>query len=142
MLISYRAFHKQANPVSGNFDQISPHPGTPPRCRVEVRLSLQERSQLEALAHEAGMTLSRYVRYACFHDPSLPVVTDVAIETYQQLGKLGDTLTQLPETNAETLQVLKDLLTTLHQVRAEIAGVCSTESGLHHQSVLNTSTHS
>ncbi len=140
MLISYLAFHKQANPVSGNFDQISFHSGTPPRCRVEVRLSLQERSQLEALAHEAGMTLSRYVRNACFHDPALPVVTDVAIETYQQLGKIGDTLTQL-QTDAETLQFLNDLLTLLHQVRAEIAGVCSTESGLHHQSVLKTSNH-
>ncbi len=141
MLILYLAFHKQANPVSGNFNLISPRPGEPPLDSGEVRLSYQERAQLEALAQRAGMSLSQYVRYACFQDSALPVVTDIAIETYQQLGKLGDTLLQL-QTDAETLQFLRDLLTVLHQIRAEIAGVRSTESGLHHQSVLKTSTDS
>ncbi|MBE9010412.1 hypothetical protein IQ250_09365 [Pseudanabaenaceae cyanobacterium LEGE 13415] len=134
MLISYLALIKQANAVSGNFHKVSPHSGTHSRYRVEVRLTPQERSQLEALAHSAGMTLSRYVRYACFHDASLPIVTDIAIDTYQALGKIGDILAQMQcEIDSETL---RELLSVLHQVRAEIAGVRSTESGLQYQSTL------
>jgi hypothetical protein len=137
MLISYLAFIKQANPVSGNFDKVSPRSGTNIRFRVEVRLTQQERSQLEALARTAGMSLSQYVRYACFQDSAMPVVTDIAIETYQALETIGDTLTQGgidPET-------LRELLIVLHQVRAEIAGVRSTESGLQYQSQLKISNH-
>lgn len=112
----------------------SPQSGTSTRYRVEIRLSPEERSQLETLSEQAGMSMSRYIRSACFGKTLPVVVTDVAISTYAELHKLSITLAQRSsQTDFETQQWIAELLKLLHQIRAEISGIRSTESGLHHE---------
>lgn len=104
-------------------------PPTQPRRRVEVCLSSDERSQLKALAKQAGVSMSGYMKAACFGQPITIRVTDVAIATYRDLGRLSDALNQLlPQAHGETHHLVQELLTLLHQIRAEIAGIRSTES--------------
>jgi hypothetical protein len=127
MLKSYLIYTQQAKSRSGELIMNSPHPQ--PRRRVEVCLSAEERSQLKALAKQAGVSMSGYMRAACFGQPITIRVTDVAIATYRDLGKLSDALNQLlPQAQGETHQLIQELLTLLHQIRAEIAGIRSTES--------------
>ncbi|MBD1845691.1 hypothetical protein H6F89_20225 [Cyanobacteria bacterium FACHB-63] len=112
----------------------SPQSSTSTRYRVEIRLSPEERSQLETLSEQAGMSMSRYIRSACFGKTLPVVVTDVAISTYAELHKLSITLAQQSsQTDFETQQWINELLKLLHQIRAEISGIRSTESGLHHE---------
>lgn len=100
-----------------------------PRRRVEVCLSAEERSQLKTLAKQAGVSMSGYMRAAALGQPITICVTDVAIATYRDLGRLSDALNQLlPQAHGETQDLIGELLTLLHQIRAEIAGIRSTES--------------
>lgn len=132
MLTAYLKIYQQANSASGKILMTSPQSGTPTRYRVEIRLSVEERSRLESLSKQAGMSMSRYVRSTCFETTLPVVVTDVAISTYAELYQLSITLKSwLPQTNSETQHLMDDLLRLLHQIRAEIAGIRSTESGLH-----------
>lgn len=132
MLTAYLTIHQQANPVSGKISMTSPQSGTPTRYRVEIRLTAEERSQLEALSKQAGMSMSRYIRSACFAKTLPVVVTDVAISTYAELHKLSITLKQRStQVDFETQQWIEELLHLLHQIRAEISGIRSTEAGLH-----------
>jgi hypothetical protein len=133
MLIAYLTIYQQANSASGKIPMTSPQSGTPTRYRVEIRLSAEERSHLEALSQQAGMSMSRYIRSACFGTTLPVVVTDVAISTYAELYQLSITLKSWsPQTNSETQHFMNNLLKVLYQIRAEIAGIHSTESGLHH----------
>ena len=127
MLKSYLTFTQQAKSRSGELIMNLPHPM--PRRRVEICLSAEERSQLKALAKQAGVSMSGYVKAACFGQPISISVTDVAIATYRDLGRLSDALNQLlPQAQGDTQHLVQELLTLLHQIRAEIAGIRSTES--------------
>lgn len=127
MLKSYLTCTQQAKSSSGEL--IMNSPPIQPRRRVEVCLSADERSQLKALAKQAGVSMSGYMKAACFGQPITIRVTDVAIATYRDLGRLSDALNQLlPQAHGETHHLVQELLTLLHQIRAEIAGIRSVES--------------
>jgi hypothetical protein len=103
------------------------------RCRIEFRISPSERDRLLALATEAGMNVSDYLRHIAINGKVPPVTTDVAIRTYWELGKVGTSLTyaiRLMQQNAERgqpvimpPQLVQDLQSVLQQIRIEIAGI-------------------
>ncbi len=105
----------------------------PPIC---VRYSKTEKSRLLALVAEAGLSTSEYIRHRTLNQPLPPVVTDVAIETYWELGKISKKLEQETkrldyavakgEPCELSPELIEELQTVLRQIRAEIAGIKST----------------
>lgn len=103
----------------------------PPIC---VRYSKTERSRLQALVAEAGLSTSEYIRRRTLNQPLSPVVTDIAIETYWELAKVNQKLQQEIQRldHAVTVQgepfdlpmeLIEELYTVLRQIQAEVAGI-------------------
>lgn len=103
------------------------------RCRIEFRISPSERDRLLALAAEAGLNVSDYLRDIAINGKVPPVTTDVAIRTYWELGKVGNSLNLVVPLMQSALQrgqavnmppqLVRDLNDVLQQIRAEIAGI-------------------
>lgn len=103
------------------------------RHRIEFRVSPSERDRLLALATEAGMNVSDYLRHIAINGKVPPVTTDVAIRTYWELGKVGNSLNLVVPLMQQALQkgqtvnmppqLLQELQTVLQQIRLEIAGI-------------------
>jgi hypothetical protein len=108
------------------------------RCRIEFRISSSERDRLLALATEAGMNVSDYLRDIAINGKVPPVTTDVAIQTYWELGKVGTSLNHVVRLMQQNVdrgqpvvmppQLVQDLQSVLQQIRLEIAGIKRTQS--------------
>ena len=98
-----------------------------------LRLSLDERVELELRAKEAGLKLSEYLRSAGLNRPHRPIVPEINRNTYVELGRIGNNLNQLTKACHTALQqghsfnldisLLQSLANQLEQLRLEVLAV-------------------
>lgn len=103
--------------------------------QVKIRLSDEEKQLVRELAEVAAMSQAEFVRRAALgvQISAKPIVPDVNIKTYAELGRIGNSLNQLAhQANADRLPAeystklagaLSNLSAQLQQVRRELVGV-------------------
>lgn len=104
---------------------------------VPIRLTPEEYERINHKAQAANLDFSKYMRQAALGQRLPPVLSEIAIKTYAELGKVGNNLNQLTKAVNQAVKrgnspkldpvPLERLLTLLHQIRLEVAGVNSEE---------------
>lgn len=66
--------------------------------KVEVRFTPSDRQRLKALSKLANMSVSRYIRAACFNKKVEPLFTDEERAFFRNLSNIGNNLNQIAKT--------------------------------------------
>ena len=106
------------------------------RKNFPLRLSLSERTALEAKAEQAGLKLSPYLRQAGLNkkiSDQANRVSEINRATYVELGRIGNNINQMTKAAHQSLQrgmgcnidpsELNDLLALLKKIRIEVLAV-------------------
>ncbi|MBR8839184.1 MAG: hypothetical protein DSM106950_35590 [Stigonema ocellatum SAG 48.90 = DSM 106950] len=101
---------------------------------IPVHFNASDYQQVKAKSKEAGYSLSEYIRRCALSRHLPPIVTDISIDTYRELGRIGADLKKLTATVQDSvascqqdipidLNFLHQLQSLLIQTRKEIAGI-------------------
>lgn len=102
---------------------------------ARMRLSVDERAQLEAAAERAGMTLGAYMRHQCLGTTGPravrrpPVERAALAQLLGQLGKVGGNLNQIARALNSEQGIPHDLAATLAEVREAALAISRTLRG-------------
>ncbi|MDF5724918.1 MAG: hypothetical protein PUP91_31575 [Rhizonema sp. PD37] len=101
---------------------------------IPVHFNALDYQLVKAKSIEAGYSLSEYIRRCALSRHLPPIVTDISIDTYRELGRIGadlkkltatvqDSLTSCQQDISSELNLLHQLQSLLIQTRKEIAGI-------------------
>jgi hypothetical protein len=101
---------------------------------IPVHFNASDYQKVKAKSKEAGYNLSEYIRRCALSRHLPPIITDISIDTYRELGRIGADLKKLTATLQDSiascqqdipidLNLLHQLQSLLIQTRKEIAGI-------------------
>lgn len=100
---------------------------------VPIRFTQEEYERIYYMAYDMNLDFSKYVRKLALGQQVRPPLPNISIETYVELGRIGNNLNQLTRAINQEVKLghspqldpvpLVELLTLLQKVRLEIAGV-------------------
>ncbi len=106
---------------------------------MQIRVSEVEFEMIHSRASQAGLSCSELFRRNALLRPLPKRTTKIAVQTYVELGKIGNNINQLtkaantaialgqkPRIDIDKLEALRELL---HQIRREITGCDSSQLG-------------
>lgn len=105
-----------------------------PSSNISVYFNASDYQLVKTKSKEAGYNLSEYIRRCALSRHLPPIVTDISIDTYRELGRIGAELKKLTVTLQDSVascqqnthidfNLLHQLQSLLIQTRKEIAAI-------------------
>lgn len=102
---------------------------------AQMRVTPEERAQLEARAERTGMTVSAYMRHQCLGEAGPRAVRRPPVERAAlarllgQLGKCGSNVNQIARALNSDRELMHDIPQTLAEIRAAALAISATLRG-------------